>query len=107
LIVSYFAAWLPGHCGFIHGQSITLISSIEEMGWSSFVLIFILEMAISFVCNSDYYSALGVDRNANDKDIKKSYRTLALEYHPDKLSPNCSSNERETSLQKFLAIQEA
>ena len=31
----------------------------------------------------DYYSALGVDRNAGDDDIRKAYRKLARKYHPD------------------------
>jgi curved DNA-binding protein len=31
----------------------------------------------------DYYSALGVDRNASEDDIRKAYRKLARKYHPD------------------------
>ncbi len=31
----------------------------------------------------DYYSTLGVERAANDADIKKAYRKLARKYHPD------------------------
>ncbi len=31
----------------------------------------------------DYYSILGVPRNATDKEIKSAYRKLAREYHPD------------------------
>ena len=32
----------------------------------------------------DYYKILGVDRKASEADIKKSYRKLAMKYHPDR-----------------------
>ena len=32
----------------------------------------------------DYYETLGVDRNVGDADLKKAYRRLAMEYHPDR-----------------------
>ena len=33
----------------------------------------------------DPFEILGVGRDATDKDIKKAYRKLSLQYHPDKV----------------------
>jgi DnaJ-class molecular chaperone len=49
----------------------------------------------------DYYSTLEIDKNAGEVDIKKSYRRLAMQYHPDR-NPNDPSAEG-----KFREITEA
>ena len=49
----------------------------------------------------DYYQALEVDRNADGETIKKSYRKLAMKYHPDR---NAGDKEAE---EKFKYINEA
>ncbi len=48
----------------------------------------------------DYYEVLGVGRNSDEAEIKKAFRKLALEYHPDR---NTSADATE----KFREAQEA
>ena len=36
------------------------------------------------MANKDYYKTLGVDKGASQEDIKKAFRKLAMEHHPDK-----------------------
>lgn len=51
----------------------------------------------------DYYALLGVARDANEAEIKKAYRRLALQHHPDRV-PAAEKAEAE---EKFKEITEA
>ena len=50
----------------------------------------------------DYYKSLGVPRNASDAEIKKAYRKLAMQYHPDR-----NPGKEKWANEKFKEINEA
>ncbi|XP_073287621.1 uncharacterized protein [Primulina huaijiensis] len=50
----------------------------------------------------DYYNILKVSRNATEEDLKKSYKRLAMKWHPDKNAVNTREAE-----EKFKQISEA
>lgn len=50
---------------------------------------------------SDYYSVLGISKNATQEEIKKAYRNLAFKYHPDR------NPDDKTAEEKFKKISEA
>lgn len=53
----------------------------------------------------DYYKVLGVSKTANEKELKKAYRELALKWHPDR---NQGSEEEKLKADKmFKDINEA
>merc|ERR1712018_566975 len=54
----------------------------------------------------DYYKILGVDRSANEEEIKKAYRKRALVHHPDRHS-GASEEERKEHERKFKEVGEA
>ena len=49
----------------------------------------------------DFYEVLGISKSASPDEIKKSYRKLAMKYHPDK---NAGNKDAEV---KFKEVKEA
>eukprot|EP00878_Enallax_costatus_P038427 GHUV01043656.1.p1 GENE.GHUV01043656.1~~GHUV01043656.1.p1 ORF type:complete len:119 (+),score=33.13 GHUV01043656.1:347-703(+) len=52
----------------------------------------------------DYYKILGVNQHAGSSEIRKAYRNLAKQYHPDKVH---SSKEKAESEERFKEVAEA
>ena len=49
---------------------------------------------------TNFYDILGVSQDSNEQDIKKSYRKLSLQYHPDR-------NSDPQATEKYKQINEA
>jgi DnaJ-related protein SCJ1 len=60
--------------------------------WAAFLAI--------VLCDVDYYKILGVDRQASEKDIKRQYRKLSKQWHPDKNRGNEAAHD------KFVQVSE-
>ena len=62
-----------------------------------------LGLCLSLPCGLEaarsYYDVLGLDKAATERDIKKAFRKLALQYHPDK-------NKDKDAEDKFREIAE-
>ena len=50
--------------------------------------------------SKDYFKTLGIGKNASHEEVKRAYRKLAKQYHPDK-------NKAENAAEKFKEIGEA
>ncbi|KAF2402269.1 DnaJ-domain-containing protein [Trichodelitschia bisporula] len=61
----------------------------------------LLLCAFLVLCAEDYYQLLGLKKGATEKDIKKAYRKLSKQFHPDKNPGDESAHH------KFVAIAEA
>lgn len=52
---------------------------MQLLSWLIALLLFALALGAE-----DLYKLLGVDKSADERDIKRAYRTLSKKYHPDK-----------------------
>jgi curved DNA-binding protein len=56
------------------------------------------------VLQKDYYQILGLDRNALEDEIKRAYRKLALQYHPDHHPDDSESEEQFKEIGEAYAV---
>lgn len=52
----------------------------------------------------DYYEILGIDRNADEATIKRAYRELAMNYHPDRNPGDPHAVERMKEINEAYAV---
>ena len=52
----------------------------------------------------DYYESLGIDRSADETAIKKAYRNLAMQYHPDRNPGDSQAADRMKEINEAYAV---
>jgi len=59
------------------------------------------------MAKSDYYTTLGVNRDASEEDIKKAYRKLAMKHHPDRNSDKGSEDKFKEAKEAYEVLTDA
>ena len=54
--------------------------------------------------SKDYYKVLGIKKGASEEEVKKSYRKLAMEFHPDRNKGNKKAEERFKEISEAYAV---
>jgi molecular chaperone DnaJ len=62
------------------------------------------QLTVGHVAKRDYYETLGVDRNASEEELKKAYRKLARQFHPDLQN---GDQHKKVAEEKFKEVNEA
>lgn len=84
----------------VHLCLIDIYTRLEAMLRFIIGLLIWTALTVIVICDVDYYKVLGVDRQASDKDIKRQYRKLSKQWHPDK------NRGDETAHEKFVQVSE-
>ena len=91
--------------GQVHPEEIRVIRLVAQyMGISQNDMDSIMAV---YVVDTDWaYKVLGIDRSANDEEVKKAFRKMAMKYHPDKVS-YLGEDFQKIAHEKFRKVNEA
>ena len=56
--------------------------------------------------SDDFYEILGVERAASQDEIRRSFRKLAMEHHPDRVTDEARKASAETQFKRIAAAYE-
>ncbi|PNW80507.1 hypothetical protein CHLRE_07g320150v5 [Chlamydomonas reinhardtii] len=73
--------------------------------WIALLLLGLLLLQVDRVSAKDYYELLQVPKGASEAQLKRAYRKLALQYHPDKVTG--TEDEKKVASQRFADINHA
>lgn len=91
--------------GVISSNEVTVIANIST--WLGVTTNDFESIKSMFIDNLDAcYKVLEVEKSASNEEIKKAYRSMAIKYHPDKLS-HLGDDIRKASEEKFKKVNEA
>ena len=57
-------------------------------------LVCLLPLLLALAAQQDYYKLLQIDKDADSRQLKKAYRRLSKQYHPDKNPDDESAHQR-------------
>lgn len=91
-----------GHVSDKEVNVITQIASLLGISAAEFEQL----KGMFYKSTSDAYQTLGIDKNASDEAVKKAYRKMAVQHHPDKYSQTGEEHQK-AAKERFQKIQDA